>query len=494
MRKLVVAAFISAMVLSGTASVYAESADTSAVLKDGKDTQIDIVFAGSSSAPADLEEVEAAINSIVQETVDCTVNLNILEWGVYSEQQNLMLSSGEPIDIVLLAGNVPSAINSGQVMDISDLVEEYAPDALEEMGQYIEACYTDGALYGFPTYHEYAQGGGLVCLTSVLDELGVDPSTITTWDDVDELLAKVHEAHPEMDVLVPPETANGILKYYNAGTFDMILTDMVGIYADGSDGLTARNIYDTDEYKSMAQVAYKWNQAGYFISDPTTITDTRQTFLKAQSAFGYIGMIHPGTKTQESINAGVDVTTIPITDTSCGTSNVASIQYCVATATDSPEKTVAVMNLIYSNPDIQNLLRYGIEGKDYEVISDGVAGYPEGVDNTNVGWSNETWLTGNGSLAYAWETDPEDIWEQYREFNDSATFSPAYGFTYDSSGVKNEISAVQNVLNKYRALVESGLSDPDETMESFLNELDAAGMQNIVEDVQVQLDAWSAEQ
>ena len=465
--------------------------DTASVLKDGKDTEIRIVFPGSSSSPASLTEVEDGINKIISGKIDAHVKLDILEWGVFSEQENLMLSSGEDVDIVFLINNIATSAASGQILDISKYMDNYGKDVENAMGQYIDACYIGNALYGLPTYHEYAQRGGLVCNADLFAETGFTEDDVKTWDDVKN---KVKELHPDIDCLVPPEAKAGMLKYYWGGTFDQIVSNMVGVYNDGSDGTTVHNIYDTDEFRELAAKAYEWNQKGYFIADANTITETRQTFLKTGDAFGYIGMIHPGTKTQEMTNAGINITTLPITKQGCGTSSVACFQYTVAASTDSPEKSVAVLNEIYSNADIQNLLRYGIEGKDYEMKSENVAGYPEGVDGSTAGWVNETWLTGNGSLAYAWETDPEDIWDEYKEYNDGAQFSPAYGFSYDSSNVKTEITAVQNVLDKYTATIYSGMSDPATTVDEFNKELESAGINVIVEDVQKQLDDWSAAQ
>lgn len=468
--------------------------DTASVLKDGKDTEIRIVFPGSSSSPASLTEVEDGINKIISGKIDAHVKLDILEWGVFSEQENLMLSSGEDVDIVFLINNIATSAASGQILDISKYMDNYGKDVENAMGQYIDACYIGNALYGLPTYHEYAQRGELVCNADLFAETGFTEDDVKTWDDVKKVLDKVKELHPDIDCLVPPEAKAGMLKYYWGGTFDQIVSNMVGVYNDGSDGTTVHNIYDTDEFRELAAKAYEWNQKGYFIADANTITETRQTFLKTGDAFGYIGMIHPGTKTQEMTNAGINITTLPITKQGCGTSSVACFQYSVAASTDSPEKSVAVLNEIYSNADIQNLLRYGIEGKDYEMKSENVAGYPEGVDGSTAGWVNETWLTGNGSLAYAWETDPEDIWDEYKEYNDGAQFSPAYGFSYDSSNVKTEITAVQNVLDKYTATIYSGMSDPATTVDEFNKELESAGINVIVEDVQKQLDDWSAAQ
>lgn len=465
---------------------------TPSVLKDGKDTLLTVMFPGNNSTPASLDAVNKALTEIARKTMDCTVEVKIVEWGVYGEQQNLMLSSGEPIDLVFALANVPSCVNNGQVLDITDLAPVYAPETMKLMGRYIDACIIDGKLYGFPTYRDFASAGGIVCVTEILDELGAAPESIKTWDDVGNLLAKVKEAHPELDVLVPADMTSGMTGAALNGVFDKMI-DAVGIFADGRDGLTAHNIYETDDFMEFAKRAYDWNQKGYFIADPTTITDTRQTFLKAGSTFGFIGTYHPGVQPGEGVSTGVDMTAIQINDASSGTANISTFQYLVPASADSPEKSVALMNLMFSNPEVQNLLRFGIEGTDY-VVNNGVASYPDGVNNENVGWYNETFLTGNATIGYKWATEPEDIWEKYQEFNDGATLSPAYGFTYNSEGVKVELTAVQNVLNKYISLINAGLAEPEETIAALNKELETAGINKIVEDVQAQLDAWSAQQ
>lgn len=128
--------------------------DTASVLKDGKDTEIRIVFPGSSSSPASLTEVEDGINKIISGKIDAHVKLDILEWGVFSEQENLMLSSGEDVDIVFLINNIATSAASGQILDISKYMDNYGKDVENAMGQYIDACYIGNALYGLPTYHE----------------------------------------------------------------------------------------------------------------------------------------------------------------------------------------------------------------------------------------------------------------------------------------------------------------------------------------------------
>lgn len=90
----------------------------------------------------------------------------------------------------LRANSSRNFANSNQVLDITDLCETYAKDALEEFGIYADACKIDGKLYGLPTFHEYTNNAGLVCRTDLLTELGVKPEDVKTWDDIENILAK----------------------------------------------------------------------------------------------------------------------------------------------------------------------------------------------------------------------------------------------------------------------------------------------------------------
>ncbi|NJP41534.1 ABC transporter substrate-binding protein [Oscillospiraceae bacterium HV4-5-C5C] len=482
---------------SGTESSTEQSGsstaqDQDAILKDGQKDTLTVVFPGGSSSPADLEAVEAGLQSVVDTVMDATVKLNILEWGVFSDQQKLMLSSGEDIALMFTYDSSKNYAASSQVLDITDLVNTYASDALTTLGKYAEACQISGRYYGLPTFHEYTKDSGLVCRTDILEALGVDSSSITSWDDIEALLAKVKAAYPDMNILAPVELEAGVLPYYNEGLFD-ILTDGVAVRVDG-DGSEVVDYYDTDEFMELAKVAYDWNQKGYFMPDATTVTDTRQDLLAAGNTFGYVGQIHPGTATQELKNSGVAVTTIPVGHRALTTGNVNFAQYMVPTSSSTPEKAVKLLDLMLTNADVSNLLMYGVEGKDY-VVKDAqtkVAGYPDGVDSSSVGWNNETWLAGNGSLAYAWESDPVDIWQQYQTFNDSATVSPLYGFTFDTSNVKTEITAITNVISKYKAVICSGYSDPESSVKQMVDELNSAGIANIITEAQAQISNWKA--
>ncbi len=467
------------------------AADTDSILKDGNVVTLKVVCPSGIASPGSKQEVEAAINEIIAPYVDAEIEFEFLEWGVYQEQKNLILSSGEDYALVFTYDSSRNYATSHQVLDITDLLQTYAPGLTEIMGNYFDACKIGGRMYGVPTFHEYASRHGITGMTSVLNELSIDPESIKTWDDVDEMLAEVHEAYPDMNCLIPVDGNMIISDGWSRAKFSTII-EGVGVYADG-DPLNVVNIYATPEYMDeVAKRTYEWNQKGYVIADASTIPETRQELLAAGNSFAFCGGIHPGTKTQEAKNAGVDVTTMPIDRPVLNTSSVDFAQYMVPTACSSPEKAVKLLDLMYTNPDIVNLISYGIEGKDYEIkdAEKNIIGYPEGVDASSVGWNNETWLVGNGALGYVWETDDPDIWEQYKDLNENSVKSCIFGFTFDPENVKTQVTAIQNVVNKYKSTIGCGLADPEESVAKFVEELENAGINDVIEEVKKQIQVW----
>lgn len=470
-----------------------EGSDGNSALKDGEMTELLVVFPAPNASPPQLQQVEDAINEVVQETMDAKIKLQIIEWGPFSDQINLMLSSGEKLDIFFASSNIQNMANRGQLLQITDLVKTYAPETMDIMGGFMDACYFGGELYGFPTYRDLATQFGLVCRKDILEETGVNPEEIKSWDDVENLLAKVKELHPNMYPLIPADRKAGGLTNYNGGIFDIIDTSSgVGSYIDSDGDSEIICIYQTDEYMELAERAYEWNEKGYFMPDSTTSEALRQDLVRADSAFSFYGRVHPGTVTQETTNSGKEMVTIPFSNRILTTSGVNFCQWILPTQCESPEKALAFLNLLYTNSEIQNLFKYGIEGVNYEVKDKekGIAGYPDGVDSSNVGWGNESWMTGNASAGYIWETDSPDIWKEYDVYNNDAKESPLYGFVFDSSKVQNEIAAAQIVKDKYTSIIEAGLTDPKSTIEKLNNEMIEAGVQKIIDEMQKQVDEW----
>ena len=164
------------------------------------------------------------------------------------------------------------------------------------------------------------------------------------------------------------------------------------------------------------------------------------------------------------------------------------------TTAHSPAAPSRCSNELYINPELANICINGIEGKHYELIDEeqGIIAYPEGVDGTTTGYTSNPWAWPNEMISYVWDGDSPTIWEDTTAWNDSAIVSPAMGFTWDNANVLNEVTAVRNVRGKYANALECGSIDPAEALPAFLEELETAGANTIIEEKQKQLDEYLA--
>ena len=83
-----------------------------------------------------------------------------------------------------------------------------------------------------------------------------------------------------------------------------------------------------------------------------------------------------------------------------------------------------------------------------------------------------------------------DLWTEMKEFNTNAKVSKASGFSFDSTNVANELTAVQNVYNEYQTSVEYGFVDPETGIAEMNDKMMTAGLQKIIDEKKAQLAAW----
>ena len=91
---------------------------------------------------------------------------------------------------------------------------------------------------------------------------------------------------------------------------------------------------------------------------------------------------------------------------------------------------------------------------------------------------------------------PADQWDGVRKLNEEAESSPTLGFLFNPENVENEIAALQAVVEKYNSTLNTGAHDGDKSVQDILDEMNAelesAGLQDVLEEVQTQLDEFMA--
>jgi putative aldouronate transport system substrate-binding protein len=203
--------------------------------------------------------------------------------------------------------------------------------------------------------------------------------------------------------------------------------------------------------------------------------------MKAGKIFSYFQAGKPGLAGQVKAQTGLDVYTSCVTPAKSFTSAVNNFMWGVPNYSKNGEKAVAFLNLMYSDTNVENLFVWGIEGKHYAKTGDGHIDYPQGVDAKTNGYGlGMGFAFGNQLTANIWKGDPIDLYKQLDNFNKSSVKSQAYGFMFDQSNVKTEMTALTNVTNQYRQVVGQGTVDSTKLLPEFQAKLKEAGIDKVI--------------
>jgi len=446
-----------------------------------------------------LATVEEAINAITRDAIGAEVTLKPIVIWDYSSAISLAMQGGEKIDVFQSLGDLNTAISTSMALDITDLMDEYAAESKALIGEnWLAACSHEGRLYGIPTFKPIALTPMIIYRQDIVDELGLDMSAVNSVQDVTAVLQAVKDAKPDMTPLAAVNTGN-IGLGLTVPDVDY-LTDNY-YYPKGvlmNDELTVVDYYASQQFADTCALARTWFNNGLVMKDAATTSSTAAELMASGNYFAYIASYsYPEKDTAASLEAlggGFKLGAKIIGSAFLDTTSINALSWMVASTSTVPEKALQFLNLTFTDPQVVNLIIYGLEGRDYVNNGDGTVSYPEGHDASTVPYTAQLscGTLGNFFIMYPMAgTDPESlVWEL--EQNQNAKTSVAMGFTFDSSSVKTEYTAVTNVIDQYLPALICGSVDPTTEIPVFLQRLEEAGLNEIIAAKQAQLDAWVA--
>lgn len=455
-----------------------------------------VAFPTWTGTPADLEMVTEKVNEILRAKYNIEVEFQISDSGSYKQNMTLALSSGEQIDILsTLFASYSNMVNQGYLMDLEeeDLLQTYGQGIIEVLGQeYIDACRVGGILYGLTNTRDYASGRGCIAVgTEYLDAVGYEaPSDAgeiikITEEELNDIFAKLHAEYPDLEVYRP--AANDLVQQT---MIDQIGGDNFGVLLGTSDELKIINLFESDEYMNFCKRVYNWNQLGYISKDAAADTTNVGTLVKENVLMAYGTGGKPGSKVQESTGDGRDMTIFQTRADYISSSSISSYPWVMPITTASPEASMVLLNELYTNPVLSDLIIYGIEGTHYEITEDGFLDANAGTSPDT--YSTLNWLYPNQFASTVLVGNTADLWDRTRKFNEEAIKSPAMGFAFDSTTITTELTAVTNVYEEYQKSLEYGFVDPEVGIPEMLEKMNNAGLAKIIAEKQAQLDAWAA--
>ncbi|WP_419874636.1 ABC transporter substrate-binding protein [Candidatus Pristimantibacillus sp. PTI5] len=445
--------------------------------------------------PTDIQLIEDEVNKISIKEINVKVKLLPINGGNWDQQVNLMISSGEKLDLMPSMGNFNTMVAQKQLLDITALIDSYGQGIKSAVGEsFLKGTMVDGKIYGVTLGNGKAAVPNIAMRKDILDKYGLSIDNVNTLEDIANIYEVISQKEPQMSMLIPfgagdVSLAPGALLFQS--NYDA-LGDGLGVLL-GNDNFNVVNFYETEEYKSLLNTIRDWYQKGYILKDAATTTETAVSLLKAGKGFSEFSNGEVGLDAQLSRNTGHPFVTRKLQEPLITSGAIQGLTWTIPVTSKKPEAAMKFLNLTYTNADVVNFLDWGIEGKHYEKKQDGTIGYPSGVDATNTSYGfGQDWLMGNQLIAHVWEGNDPNNYNILAENNKTAPISIALGFSYDSSKVKTEIANVNNVLSQYRPGLHTGSLDPVKYLPELISRLKTAGIDKIIAEKQEQLNAWVA--
>lgn len=446
----------------------------------------------------DEERIEQKVNEILEKELNARLDLVVLPWASATQQLQLMLAGDEKIDVFYTnATNAVQYMHSGQIMDMSDLISQYGTNLKDIFGEdVLKSNSVEGFLYGVPTQIERGSIPAIFMRKDLVEKYNIDTASIKEPKDLEAVYETVKAGEPDMTMLFSINEGDTPLSRVN-GCDTLADSNVFGALLDPENSTTIENFYASDWYKDTTTMLYDWYKKGYINQDAGTNTENWRTVFKAGNAFSLFFAYHPGTPVEFQSSTGYDFEIVPFRDYPVKMAqSYNGVIFSIAQNSENPQKAMEVLDYIYGSPEVMNLINWGEEGVDYvlEDAENGIINYPEGVTIDNVGYSlNLGWELPNQFIAYKWTGSDPQLWEKMEEFNSSAKESKALGFYFDGSAYESQIAALTNVVKQYAGSLNSGSADPEEYIPKFLEDLQAAGIDEIIAAKQEQFDKWLAE-
>ena len=439
----------------------------------------------------DRDAVEAKLNQMLEEKgYNFNVEIVPFDYGNYSELVKLAISDGS-VDLFNMFGAMSLAAGADQeaIACLDDLLAEYGKETLEVIEPYLSTVMVNGSVYGTPAVKSISKRNCFKYNKDWADAAGFVAENVHDYESLTQEMMKVKQMYPDKAMI---STGYGGKWFWP--NMDTLGNDnyYACIILDDNPTATVVNYYETDLFKKDLEMAKVWNENGFFVKDAINGQNATQALLGDEISFGtFVDSVSPEYVLMED-NSGFNfeigcVTAEP--EPWATTVMAAGFTWCITELSQHKVEAMQLLNLLYSDSDIANLVINGIEGQHYVLQPEGNFVYPEGVTMNNVGWASPPGFMPNSWIAAPAAPTLPSTYELYRKDNETCLKSPGFGFSFNTVAVEDQIAGCNNVCDKYLGTLMLGMGD-DAMLEQFIAELKANGVDDIVAEKQKQLDAW----
>jgi putative aldouronate transport system substrate-binding protein len=459
-------------------------------------------YIGDKTEDEDL--VLEKINKVLKEKINATLTLKNMSLSDYSTKYALTIAGGEDMDLIYTStwAFYQSEANKGAFAEVTDQVlTDFMPLHKENQA---EASWGQakigGKIYFVPCNMANVSANAIVIRGDLREKYSLD--RLENLKDLEEYYTAVaSDSNSGVSFAYNASQHNDTSKYielYSENNWVRIEGSLMNYFTyQYSADVTADDlfwIYGTDEYLTYAKLMREWADKGFWSKSAiANATDVKESFLNGTSAsftqnLGTVGAVaseveknHPEWKPEVyDLNPQADRFFAAYTGDGVA----------VLANSKNQERAFMALDLLKFDQELYRLVRYGIEGTHYKIVSDGVWTTGEQMSRNPYG-NGFSWGLKNSM----YDMTREDTFPDQKEIGDAwsakALEGPTAAFSFDDTKVKNELASLQSVYTQYVPLLDLGLvEDVEGTLAEFNKQAEAAGMQKIMDEVKIQMTAY----
>lgn len=437
--------------------------------------------------PENYDKLMEIANKRIKEKINATVDIQYVGWGDWDKKMSAVIASGEAYDVSFAFQYVPNA-QKGAFADLTELSEKYAKDYMDQLPEmYVKGNKIDGKLYAIPVYGNAWAQQMLTFNQSFVEKYDLDISKVDgSYESATEVLRQFHEKEPNIAAFAIGQSFKAS---YNAD-YPLGKDYPFAVKLDDEKNPKIINRYEDPEFQDILKTLHGWYKEGLIPSDAATSTtdyplDKDTWFMREETQ----GPVDYG-DTILTNAAGRPLVSRPLTEQLESTSQAQMANFVVGNASKNKEKAVEFLNLLNTDAELLNGLVYGVEGEQWEKVGDDKLKLLDGYQpNTHMA----AWNTGNNMILYTQESITDEQIKERDESIENAKVSPILGFQFVTDKVKTQMTNVINVMNRYAASLNTGTVDPEKNIDELNNELEKAGIKEVMTEMQSQLDAFIKE-
>lgn len=484
---LLMAGVLSAGVLAGCGQSASSGSTATSGAASGEQSgeTTEIVWMVYGDEPKNYDSVMAAVNEKLAQDINMTLDLRFIAPGDYNTKMQMAMAGGDTWDLCFTshwANNYVNAAGKGAYLELSEeMLNENAPNLMATIPEKLwDGVKVNGSIYALMNYQAMYDQAGMMFLKSAVDEQGIDVTTVNSWESLNNTIATLAAAYPDKYA-----TRGGAINH------DLMLQDvplstimnMPVLTFDPETKKVSNTLY-FDRIQENLTYIKEWKDNNYVPADAATMKDEATLLAQGQILSRY-QRVKPGVEVALKNNTGNEWVVVPMSDPFINTNAVQSTLTAVNVTSKHPEKAIQLYDYIFGNKEISNMLFYGLEGQDYELVN----GRVKKLEDC---WTASAWELGNQFNALLTEADTEGVWEETMKGNEEATLDTLFGFVPDRSNIETEMATCEAIWNEYKDILYYGLQDQSVAVPEMLDKMNKAGLEKVTAEIQKQVDEFLA--